>query len=66
MDMLERIKELLSLVFGSRFELSGSGRTYVNLPLWVVVLVGVASLHLTVITALLIVAFGMRVRIAKA
>lgn len=64
--MKERFKELVSLVFGSRFEVSGTGRTVVNLPMWLVVLAGLASPHLVVITALLIVGFGMRVRIAKA
>jgi len=64
--MKQRLKELVSLVFGSRFEVSGTGRTYVNLPMWLVVLAGLASLHLVVITALLMVAFGMRVRIVKA
>lgn len=64
--MMERIKELASLIAGSRLEVSGTGRTYVNLPMWLVVLAGLASLHLAVLTALLIVAFGMRVRIIKA
>ena len=64
--MMERIKELMSLMVGSRFEVSGTGRTYVNLPTWLVVLAALSSLHLVVLTGLLMVAFGMRVRIEKA
>ena len=64
--MMERIKELLSLMVGSRFEVSGTGRTYVNLPTWLVVLAALSSLHLAVLTVLLLVAFGMRVRLVKA
>ena len=64
--MMERIKELLSLMVGSRFEVSGTGRTYVNLPTWLVVLAALSSLHLAVITVLLMVAFGMRARLVKA
>ena len=64
--MMERIKELLSLMVGSRFEVSDTGRTYVNLPTWLVMLAALSSLHLVLLTGLLMVAFGMRVRIEKA
>ena len=64
--MMDRIRELLSLIAGSRIEVSGTGRTYVNLPTWLVVLAALSSLHLVVLTGLLMVAFGMRVRIEKA
>ena len=64
--MMDRIKELLSLIAGSRLEVSGTGRTYVNLPTWLVVLAALSSLHLAVLTVLLLVAFGMRVRLVKA
>ena len=64
--MMERIRELLALIAGSRIEISGTGRTYVLLPLWLVALAALASLHLALVTALLIVAFGMRVRIVQA
>ena len=64
--MMDRIRELLSLIAGSRLEVSGTGRTYVNLPTWLVVLAALSSLHLAMLTVLLIVAFGMRVRLVKA
>lgn len=64
--MMDRIRELLSLIAGSRLEVNGTGRTYVNLPTWLVVLAALSSLHLAVLTVLLIVAFGMRVRLVKA
>ena len=51
---------------GSRFEVSGTGRAYVNLPTWLVALAALSSLHLAVLTVLLLVAFGMRVRLVKA
>ena len=64
--MMDRIRELLSLIAGSRLEVSGTGRTYVNLPTWLVVLAALSSLHLAVLTVQLLVAFGMRVRLVKA
>ena len=64
--MMDRIRELLSLIAGSRLEVSGTGRTYVNLPTWLVVLAALSSLHLAVLTVLLLVAFGMRMRLVKA
>ena len=64
--MMDRIRELLSLIAGSRLEVSGTGRTYVNLPMWLVVLAALSSLHLAVLTVLLLVAFGMRARLVKA
>ena len=41
--MMDRIRELLSLIAGSRLEVSGTGRTYVNLPTWLVVLAALVS-----------------------
>lgn len=64
--MMDRIKELLSLIVGSRLEVSGTGRTYVNLPTWLVALAALSSLHLAVLTVLLMVSFGMRARLVKA
>lgn len=63
---MEQVKDVLRLIFGSRLIVDGNGRTFVKLPLWVCVLVGLSSLPLALITALLVVAFGMRVRIIKA
>ena len=64
--MMDRIKELLSLIVGSRLEVSGTGRMYVNLPTWLVALAALSSLHLAVLTVLLMVSFGMRARLVKA
>ena len=64
--MMDRVKELLSLIAGSRIEVSGTGRTYVNLPTWLVALAALSSLHLAMLTVLLMVAFGMRARLVKA
>ena len=64
--MIEKIKELVSLVVGSRLSVTGTGRTFAEAPMWLAVIAAVASPHLAVITALLIIAFGMRVSIQKA
>ncbi len=63
---MEQVKDALRLIFGSCLIVEGTGRTFVKLPLWVCVLAGLSSLPLALITALLVVAFGMRIRIVKA
>ena len=64
--MWDKIKEIVSLIFGSRLVVEGPGRTFVKVPMWLAVLAGVASIRLAVLTALLVVLFGMRVRVVKA
>lgn len=62
---MDRIKELAAVVFGSSLIVEGSGRTYAKAPMWLVVLSALVSLRLAVITAVLVVAFGMRARVVK-
>ena len=62
----DKIKEIVSLIFGSRLVVEGTGRTFVKVPMWLAVLACVASIRLAVLTALLVVLFGMRVRVVKA
>lgn len=64
--MISKIKELIGLVVGSRLEVSGTGRTFAQAPMWLAVIAAISSPHLAIITALLIIAFGMRVSIQKA
>lgn len=64
--MMDRIKEILGIVVGSRLSVTGTGRTFVRVPMWLAVVAALTSPHLAIITALLIVAFGMRVSIQKA
>ena len=64
--MISKIKELIGLVVGSRLEVSGTGRTFAQAPMWLVVIAAITSPHLAMITALLVIAFGMRVSIQKA
>lgn len=64
--MIRKIKEILSLVFGTRLIVEGSGRTFVKAPMWLAVLAGLSSIRLALLTALLVVAFGMRARVVKA
>ncbi len=63
---MEQIKEILSLIFGSRLMIDGNGRTFVKVPMWLVVLAGLASIRLAILTAVLVVLAGMRVRVVKA
>ena len=60
--MWDKIKEILSLIFGSRLVVEGTGRTFVKAPMWLAVLAALASVRLAVLTVLLIVLFGMRSR----
>ena len=62
---MEKIKELFGIIFGSNLIVDGDGRTCAKAPMWVVVLAALASVRLAVLTAVLVVAFGMRVRVAK-
>ena len=64
--MISKIKELIGLVVGSRLEGSGTGRTFAQAPMWLAVIAAITSPHLAMITALLVIAFGMRVSIQKA
>ena len=64
--MWDKIKEIVSLIFGSRLVVEGTGRTFVKVPMWLAVLASLASVRLAVLTALLVVLFGMRVRVVKA
>lgn len=62
---MDRIKDLLSVIIGSSLVLEGQGRTYVKAPMWLVVIAAISSLRLAAITAVLVIAFGMRARIVK-
>ena len=64
--MWDKIKEILSLIFGSLLVVEGTGRTFVKAPMWLAALAALASVRLAVLTVLLVVLFGMRVRVAKA
>lgn len=64
--MMDKIKEILGIVVGSRLSVTGTGRTFVKVPMWLVVVAALTSPYLAIITALLIIAFGMRVSIQKA
>lgn len=63
---MEQIKEILSLIFGSRLMIDGNGRTFVKVPMWLAVLAGLVSIRLAILTAVLVVLAGMRVRVVKA
>ena len=63
---MDKVKEYLSIFFGGRLIVEGSGRTFAKAPVWLTALVGISSVRLAVITALLVVAFGMKVRVTKA
>ena len=62
---MSKVKEYLGILFGGRLIVEGSGRTFAKAPVWLAALVGISSVRLAVITALLVVAFGMKVRVVK-
>ena len=62
---MDRVKEIVSIILGGRLIVEGSGRTFAKAPVWLAALVGISSVRLAVITALLVVAFGMKVRVVK-
>ena len=64
--MMERVKDILSIVFGGRLIVDGSGRTFAKAPVWLAVLLAISSVKLALLTALLVVAFGMRTRVVRA
>lgn len=62
---MDKIKDIIAIVLGGRLIVDGKGRTFAKLPLWLAVLGALLSLQLLIVTALLIVAFGMQVRIDR-
>lgn len=63
---MDRIKEILALLFGSCLLLEGKDRTFAKVPLWLAALAALASLRLLAITVVLAIAFGMKASIVKA
>ena len=63
---MDTIKDLIAVVLGGRLSIEGKGRTFVKAPLWLAVLAGFLSPHLALVTALLVIAAGMRTTIEKA
>lgn len=63
---MDRVKEILSIVFGGRLIVEGNGRTFAKAPVWLAALLALSSVKLALLTVLLVVAFGMRARVVKA
>jgi len=63
---MDRVKEILGIVFGGRLIVESNGRTFAKAPVWLAVLAAVLSVRLAIVTAVLVVAFGMKARIVKA
>lgn len=66
MNIMGKIKEIFALIVGTRLTVTGTGRTFAEAPMWIAVLAALTSPHLAVVTALLVIAFGMRVSVVKA
>lgn len=62
---MNKIKEILSIIFGSSLLVQGKGRTFAKAPVWLALLAGLSSIRLAIVTALLVVAFGMKAGIVK-
>ena len=63
---MDKIKDILAVVFGGRLIMDGKDRTFAKVPMWLAVLGALLSPQLLIVTALLVVAFGMQVKVAKA
>jgi len=63
---MDTIKDMIAVVLGGCLVVRGKDRTFAKAPLWLTVLAGLSCPQLVLVTALLIVAFGMRVNIDKA
>ena len=63
---MNKVKDILSIVFGGRLIVEGNGRTFAKAPVWLAVLLAGSSVKLTLLTVLLVVAFGMRARVVRA
>lgn len=50
-------------MWAPRLIVEGNSRTFVKVPMWLVVLAALSSVKLAVVSALLAIAFGMRVRV---
>ncbi len=61
-----QLKDMLKTIFCSELQIEGTGRTFAHIPLWVAVAAGVASIKLAILTAVIVVALGMQVRVQKA
>ena len=62
---MSKIKDILSIIFGSSLVIEGRGRTYAKAPMWLAVLLGVTHLWMAALTALLVVAFGMKASVVR-
>ena len=63
---MDKVKEIAGMIFCTRLLVEGTGRTFCKAPMWLCVLLGLSSLHLVLVTALLVVAFGMKVSVIRA
>ncbi len=63
---MNTIKDIAAVVLGGRLVVEGKDRTFAKAPLFLAVLAALLSPQLAVVTALLVVAFGMKVHIDKA
>ena len=63
-----KVKEFLLLLLRGKLVVEGKGRTYVHVPLWLVVLAflsGRGAIRYGLLTALIVVAFGMEARVER-
>ena len=66
---MDKLKDILSMVAHGRLSVYGKGRTFARVPLFLVVLAVLAgggrSVRFALLTAVLIVAFGMKVQVER-
>ena len=65
---MEQVKEFFRLIPKGKLVVEGKGRTFARVPLWLVIVAALAgrrAIRFAVLTAVLVVAFGMEARLER-
>lgn len=62
---MDKVKEVFGILLGGKLVVEGNGRTFAKAPAWLAAAATLLSVRLAILTALLIVAFGMKVSVTK-
>jgi len=56
---MDRVKEILGIVFGGRLIVESNGRTFAKAPVWLAVLAAVLSVRLAIVTAVIVIVYSI-------
>lgn len=65
---MDKIRKVLQIIVHGKLVVEGKGRTYVRVPLWLVVIAllsGRRAIRFGLLTALIVVALGMEARVEE-